>query len=376
MIVGVPKEIKQDEYRVAVAPAGVETLVAAGHRVLIEKGAGLGSGLSDAEYRAAGADVAEDAAAVWSRADMILKVKEPLPGEHRYFREGLLLFTFFHLAADPPLVEALSRARVDAVAYETIQLPDGTFPLLAPMSEIAGRMSIQEGAKYLEAPQGGRGVLLAGVPGVEPGTVVILGGGVVGKNAAKVAVGMGASVILLDVNHRQLSYLDDVFGGRLKTLASNSFNIRESVRRADLLVGGVYLAGARAPKLVSADLVRRMRPGSVIVDVAVDQGGCVETTRPTYHRDPTYQVDGVIHYCVANMPGAVSRTSTFALTHATLPYALALAEGGVYKAAAGSPALRAGINVLQGKVVYPAVAEAVGAECHPLDDLLKSPVSS
>jgi alanine dehydrogenase len=300
---------------------------------------------------------------------MVLKVKEPLPEEFHHFRDGLLLFTFLHLAANPDLVETLARARVDAVAYETIRLPDGTFPLLAPMSEIAGRMAIQEGAKYLEVPEGGRGVLLAGVPGVEAGTVVILGGGSVGKNAAKVAVGMGANVILLDIDHRQLSYLDDVFGGRLKTLASNAYNIRRAVTQADLLVGGVYLAGARAPKLVSAEWVHRMKPGSVIVDVAVDQGGCVETTRPTHHRNPTFEVGGVIHYCVANMPGAVSRTSTFALTHATLPYAVALADGGISGAAA-DPALRQGINVYRGEVVFQAVAEAAAAQFCPLDDLL------
>ncbi|MFQ5912952.1 MAG: alanine dehydrogenase [Nitrospinota bacterium] len=375
MIVGVPKEIKPDECRVAVTPAGVEAFRDAGHRVLVEKLAGAGSGIGDGEFEGAGAEISKDAAGVWSRSELILKVKEPMAEEFPHFREDLLLFTFLHLAANPPLAEALARARVDAVAYETIRLPDGTFPLLAPMSEIAGRMSIQEGAKYLEAPQGGRGVLLAGAPGVEPGTVVILGGGVVGKNAAKVAVGMGANVILLDINHRQLSYLDDVFGGRLKTLASNSFNLRDAVCRADLLVGGVHLAGARAPRLVSADLVRRMKPGSVIVDVAIDQGGCAETSRPTFHRNPTYIVDDVLHYCVTNMPGAVSRTSTFALTHATLPYALALAEGGASKAAATNPALRQGINVFRGRVVYPAVAEAVGTEFCPLDDLLKTPVA-
>ncbi len=369
VIIGVPKEIKEDEYRVAAAPSGVEAFRAAGHEVLIQRGAGAGSGIADEEYQAAGAEIVEEAENVWSRADMVLKVKEPLPEEIPHFREGLLLFTFLHLAANPDLVEALTRARVDAVAYETIRLPDGTFPLLAPMSEIAGRMAIQEGAKYLEVPEGGRGVLLAGVPGVEAGTVVILGGGTVGKNAAKVAVGMGANVTLLDVDHRQLSYLDDVFGGRLKTLASNAFNIRETIAQADLLVGGVYIAGARAPKLVSAEWVGRMKPGSVIVDVAVDQGGCVETTHPTHHRNPTFEVDGVIHYCVANMPGAVSRTSTFALTHATLPYTVALADGGISKAAA-DPTLRQGINVYRGEVVFQAVAEAVGAGFCPLDDLL------
>jgi alanine dehydrogenase len=369
VIIGVPKEIKQDEYRVAAAPSGVEAFRSAGHEILIQRGAGAGSGITDEEYQAVGAEIVEEAETVWSRAGMVLKVKEPLPKEFHHFRDGLLLFTFLHLAANPDLVETLARARVDAVAYETIRLPDGTFPLLAPMSEIAGRMAIQEGAKYLEVPEGGRGVLLAGVPGVEAGTVVILGGGSVGKNAAKVAVGMGANVILLDIDHRQLSYLDDVFGGRLKTLASNAYNIRRAVTQADLLVGGVYLAGARAPKLVSAEWVHRMKPGSVIVDVAVDQGGCVETTRPTHHRNPTFEVGGVIHYCVANMPGAVSRTSTFALTHATLPYAVALADGGISGAAA-DPALRQGINVYRGEVVFQAVAEAAGAQFCPLDDLL------
>jgi alanine dehydrogenase len=374
VIVGIPKEIKADEGRVALTPAGAEALRGAGHRVLIEAGAGEGSGISDEEFERAGARIAPDAASVWAQAEMMVKVKEPLPSEYPFLHEGLLLFAFLHLAANPELTHRLCAARVDSVAYETIRFQDGTFPLLAPMSEIAGRMSIQEGAKYLERPEGGRGVLLAGAPGVEPGNVVILGGGVVGKNAAKVAVGMGANVTVLDTNHRQLTYLDDIFGGRLRTLASNAFNVRETTSRADLLVGAVHLPGARAPRLVSADLVRQMKPGAVIVDVAVDQGGCVETIRPTSHRDPTYLVDRVVHYGVPNMPGAVSRTSTFALTNATLPYILELAEGGLVPALKAHFALGEGVNVFRGRVTYPAVAEATGQGYSPLDELLPSAV--
>ncbi len=369
MIVGVPKEIKQDEFRIAVTPAGVQAFTEAGHQVLIQKGAGEGSGLEDWEFTAVGAEIVEEARSLWSRAEMVLKVKEPLPEEYPLFRKKLLLFTFLHLAANPSLADALVQRQVDAIAYETMRLSDGTFPLLAPMSEIAGRMSIQEGAKYLEVPEGGRGVLLAGVPGVEAGSVVILGGGTVGKNAAKVAVGMGANVTLLDINQRLLSYLDDVFGGRLKTLASNTFNLRKAIGEADLLIGAVYIAGALAPKLVSAEWVRQMKPGSVVVDVAVDQGGCVETIRPTSHQEPTYLVDGVVHYGVTNMPGAVSRTSTYALSHATLPYAVALADGGI-EGAMESPMLRQGINVCRGRTVFPAVAEALGMKYTPLEDLL------
>ncbi len=368
MIVGVPKEIKQDEFRIAVTPAGVHAFVEAGHRVLIQKGAGKGSGLEDAEFSVVGAEIVDNAEDLWSLAEMVLKVKEPLSEEYGLFRKNQLIFTFLHLAANFPLADALIQAHVDALAYETMQLPDGTFPLLAPMSEIAGRMSIQEGAKYLEVPEGGRGILLAGVPGVEAGSVVILGGGTVGKNAAKIAVGMGANVTLLDINQRLLSYLDDVFGGRLKTLASNTFNLHKAVSEADLLIGAVYIAGALAPTLVTEELVCQMNPGSVIVDVAVDQGGCIETTRPTTHQEPTYTVGGVVHYGVANMPGAVSRTSTYALSHATLPYAIALADGGI-EGAMNNSMLRQGINAHRGHIVFPAVAESLGLKHTPLEDL-------
>jgi len=375
VIVAIPKEIQPDEGRVALTPAGAEALREAGHKVLVETGAGEGGGISDEEYERTGAKMSPDAASLWGRAEMVVKVKEPLPSEYPFFHEGLLLFSFLHLAANAELTRCLCSARVDSVAHETIRLQDGTFPLLAPMSEIAGRMSIQEGAKYLERPQGGRGVLLAGAPGVEPGNVVILGGGVVGKNAARVAVGMGASVTVLDINHRQLAYLDDIFGGRLKTLASNTFSIREAVLQGDLVVGAVYVAGARAPRLVPAELVRQMKTGAVIVDAAVDQGGCVETIRPTSHQEPTYLVDGVVHYGVINMPGAVSRTSTFALTHATLPYVLMLAKGGLIPALEAHADLRKGVNIFGGRVCYPAVAEATGQAYSPLEDLLRLAVN-
>jgi len=353
MRIGVPKEIKNREYRVAITPAGVQALKDAGHEVWVQQGAGVGSGFADEEYVRAGAQMvsAEEA---WS-ADMVLKVKEPLPEEYRYFRSDLLLFTYLHLAADRALTDALVQSGATAVAYETVQLDNGALPLLAPMSEVAGRMSVQVGAQSLEKPKGGLGVLLGGVPGVPPANVVIVGGGVVGTNAAKMAVGLGAQVTILDVNGQRLRELDDLFGGRVRTLMSNRYNIEEAVQQADLVIGAVLIPGKRAPKLVTRDMVAKMKPGSVIVDVAVDQGGCVETAdRVTTHEQPTYTVDGVVHYSVANMPGAVPRTSTLALTNATLSYVLRLAEGKLHE----DPALLRGVNVAAGRITHRGVAES------------------
>ena len=367
MKIGVPKEIKPMEFRVAMTPGGVESLVRRGHEVLVEKGAGVGSGMPDAEYEAAGARLvsAEEA---WG-AELVVKVKEPLPEEYKYLRPGLLLFTYLHLAASRELTEAMVQSGVTGIAYETVQLEDGSLPLLVPMSEVAGRMATQVGAYYLEKPMGGRGILLGGVPGVAPASVVILGGGTVGTNAAKIALGMGAQVYVLDVNHRRLQYLDDVFGGRLITLTSTEANLKKVVQFADLLIGAVLIPGAKAPKLVTREMVASMKEGAVIVDVAVDQGGCVETIRPTTHDDPTYLVDGVVHYGVANMPGAVPRTSTFALTNQTLPYVLKLAEKGL-EALKEDPALLKGLNVHAGRLTHPAVAEAFGLPYTPPEEVL------
>ncbi|HFB39248.1 MAG TPA: alanine dehydrogenase [Oceanithermus sp.] len=367
MKIGVPKEIKPMEFRVAMTPGGVESLVRRGHEVLVEKGAGVGSGMPDAEYEAAGARLvsAEEA---WG-AELVVKVKEPLPEEYKYLRPGLLLFTYLHLAASRELTEAMVKSGVTGIAYETVQLEDGSLPLLVPMSEVAGRMATQVGAYYLEKPMGGRGILLGGVPGVAPASVVILGGGTVGTNAAKIALGMGAQVYVLDVNHRRLQYLDDVFGGRLITLTSTEANLKKVVQFADLLIGAVLIPGAKAPKLVTREMVASMKEGAVIVDVAVDQGGCVETIRPTTHDDPTYLVDGVVHYGVANMPGAVPRTSTFALTNQTLPYVLKLAEKGL-EALKEDPALLKGLNVHAGRLTHPAVAEAFGLPYTPPEEVL------
>ena len=369
MIVGVPKEIKKDEHRVAMALGAVEALAAAGHTVLVERGAGLGAGLTDREYREAGARIAPGAAEVWRRAGMIVKVKEPLRAEYALMREGQTLFAFLHLAAAQPLARVLVKKRVRAIAFETVKTANSALPLLQPMSEIAGRMAVQEGAKYLEKSMGGRGVLLSGAPGVARGSVVILGAGMVGKNAAKIAVGLNADVTVLDVNHSRLEYVDDIFGGRVKTLASTRFSIREAVEEADILIGAVLIPGARAPRLVPRSLVRRMNPGSVIVDVAVDQGGCVETIRPTYHSNPTYVVDGVIHYGVANMPGGVPRTSTFALSSAILPYALEIANLGAVEAVRAFPELAEGLNAAEGKITHPAVAEALGMEYTKVEEV-------
>lgn len=371
MIVGVPKEIKQGENRVAVTRAGVKALGEAGHQVFVEAGAGLGSGIREEEYRRVGAEVIGTARELFARADLIAKVKEPLPQELPFLREGQILFTYLHLAADSALTRVLCERGIVGIGYETVQRADGSLPLLTPMSEVAGRLAIQVGAHYLERVQGGRGVLLSGVPGVPPANVMIVGGGTVGINAAKVAVGMGADVAILDVNVDRLRYLDDLFRGHVVTLVSNSFNIAEAVRRADLLVGAVLVAGARAPKVVTRSMIASMKEGAVAVDVAVDQGGCMETTRPTSHADPVYVVDGVIHYCVTNMPGMVPRTSTMALTNATLPYILELANKGVVKAIMEDPALARGVNLWRGEVVHPGVAEATGLPCASLDDILK-----
>ena len=360
MLIGVPKEIKTNENRIALVPAGAEALVAAGHQVFIEKGAGEGSGFDDSDYTGVGAQIAPDAATTWAKAEMIMKVKEPIAVEWPRMRAGQVIYTYFHFAAAEELTRAVIASKAIAVAYETVQLPHGELPLLTPMSEVAGRMAVQEGAKYLEKVFGGSGVLLGGVPGVSPAEVAIIGGGVVGINAAKMAAGMGARVTILDVSLERLRYLDDVLPANVTTLYSNRHNILDAIRRADLVVGAVLLPGAKAPHLVKREDLKLMKPGSVIVDVAVDQGGCVETIKPTTHENPTYFVDGILHYAVANMPGGVPRTSTLALTNATLSYGLRLARDGWQKACRDDAALRLGLNVVEGKVVYPGVAEAFG----------------
>jgi len=371
MIIGVPREIKTQEYRVALTPAGVDALVRAGHRVIIEDQAGQGSGFFNAAYQAAGAKIADAAEAVWSQAEMIVKVKEPLPVEYKFFRPGLLLFTFLHLAAEKSLTLALMEKKVAAIAYETVELPNGSLPLLTPMSEIAGRMSVQVGMTFLEKPQKGRGVLLGGVAGVHPGSVVIMGGGVVGTNALKRAIGLGARVTVIDKNLDRLRYLDDLFFGRIESLASNRYNIAEATAQADLLIGAVLIPGALAPHLVTEEMVRAMMPGSVIVDVAIDQGGCVETIdHPTTHDNPTYLKHGVVHYAVANIPGAVPHTATVALTNATLIYVEALANKGWQKAVREDPVLAKGVNVMEGKITYCAVAQAHGLENCSLEKIL------
>jgi alanine dehydrogenase len=364
MKIGVPKEIKTNENRIALVPAGAETLVSAGHSVLIETGAGLGSGFSDEDYTAVGAKIGKDADAVWRESDMIMKVKEPIKVEWPRMKKDQLIFTYFHFAADEELTKAHLKSGATCVAYETVELPTRELPLLTPMSEVAGRMAVQEGAKYLEKLYGGRGVLLGGVPGVAPAKVVILGGGIVGINAAKMAAGMGAKVVILDISLERLRYLSDVMPANVQTIHSNRHNVLEQIATADLVVGGVLIPGAVAPKLIRKDDLKTMQPGSVIVDVAIDQGGCVETIHATTHENPTYVVDGVIHYGVANMPGGVPRTSTLALTNATLPYALQLANKGWKKALKENPALLKGLNVTAGKVTYKGVAEAFGMEYH------------
>jgi alanine dehydrogenase len=367
MIIGVPKEVKADEYRVAMLPVGVEELTQLGHPVLFEAGAGLGSGLPDAQYEAAGAALVAGAAEIWARADLIVKVKEPQPSEWPALQSGQVVFTYFHFAADEPLTHALIARGITAIAYETLRDARGNLPLLTPMSEVAGRMSIQEGAKYLERPQEGRGILLAGVPGVAPAEVAILGGGVVGANAAKVAAGLGANVYILDINVDRLRYLDDIMPPNVTTLYSDRHTILETIARADLVIGAVLITGARAPRLVRREDLARMKPGAVIVDVAIDQGGCVETSRPTTHRQPTYVVDGVVHYCVTNMPGAVGRTSTYALCNVTLPYVLQIAHSGWRTIAAADPGMAEGVNLDLGRVTNQAVAATFGLPYSPLN---------
>ncbi len=360
MIIGVPKEIKTNENRIALVPAGAEAFTTRGHTVYVEQGAGLGSGFPDEAYVAAGAQILPTADEVWAKADMIMKVKEPIAVEWPRMRKGQVIYTYFHFAAAEELTKAVIKSGAIAVAYETVQLPHGELPLLTPMSEVAGRMAVQEGAKYLEKVFGGSGVLLGGVPGVTPAEVTIIGGGVVGINAAKMAAGLGARVTILDISLERLRYLDDVLPANVTTLYSNRHNILESIKRADLVVGAVLLPGAKAPHLVKREDLKLMKPGSVIVDVAVDQGGCVETIKPTTHENPTYFVDGILHYAVANMPGGVPRTSTLALTNATLPYGLKLARLGWKAACKADRSLMLGLNVVEGKVVYPGVAEAFG----------------
>lgn len=370
MIIGVPKEIKKDEHRVALLPVGAEMLTKKGHKVLVEKGAGLGSGIADAEYRSAGAKIIRTPKDLWARSEMIIKVKEPQPVEIKRTRKDHVLFTYFHFAASKPLTEGMLKSGAVCIAYETMVGEDGTLPLLTPMSEVAGRMAIQEGAKYLERPFGGRGVLLGGVPGVDPARVLILGGGVVGTNAAKMAAGLGANVTILDIDLERLRYLDDVLPANVTTLMSNPENIRKELEVSDLVVGAVLIPGAKAPKLVTRRMLKLMKKGSVIVDVAVDQGGCIETIKPTTHSKPTYEVEGVVHYAVANMPGAVSRTSTYALTNATFPYAVEIAEKGWEAAARENHAIWTGINMLQGKITDAAVAAAFRKKYTPLEEIV------
>jgi alanine dehydrogenase len=370
VIVGLPKEIKDNEYRVGLTPAGVRALTDAGHKVIVEKNAGEGSGFEDNLYQRAGAQIIESADDVWAQADMIVKVKEPIQPEYHRMREGQLLFTYLHLAPDKKLTDELLRRKVTGIAYETITDRRGGLPLLTPMSEVAGRMAIQVGAHYLEKMSGGRGILLGGVPGVPAARVVIIGGGVVGTNAAKIAVGMGAHVTMIDNNLERLRELDDIFLSKISTLASSAYMIQDAISEADLIVGAVLVPGASAPKLVTRTMLKDVPNGAVIVDVAVDQGGCIETTHPTTHSDPTYYVEGVLHYCVANMPGAVPRTSTFALTNATLPYAVKLANKGFLSAISSDEGLKAGVNTYAGHCTYEAVAVSQGLEYTPLEKLI------
>jgi alanine dehydrogenase len=369
MIVGVPKEIKDHETRVALVPSGVTALREAGHRVLVETKAGLGSSIPDQDYASAGAEIVS-AADVWQKAELVAKVKEPQATEYGYFRPGLILFTYLHLAPLPELTRKLVESKLNSVAYETIRETDGSLPLLTPMSEVAGRMAVQVGAQYLEAPNGGRGILLGGVPGVAPASVVILGGGVVGHNSAKMAVGLGAHVSIIDRNLERLRELDDIYSSQIVTLASNSFTIRDALRDADLVVGAVLIPGASAPKLVRRDMLQRMKRGAVMVDVAIDQGGCFETSHATTHTDPVYFVDGVLHYCVSNMPAAVPHTSTFALTNATFPYLAELCTKGLERACEDNPAIREGVNTYAGYITYSGVAESQGLSWKELNAVM------
>ncbi len=370
MQVGILKEIKTKENRVAMTPAGVEQMVAHGHSVFVETTAGEGSGFSDKKYEKAGAAILDTPGEIYEQCEMVMKVKEPLPVEYPMLRQGQIVFTYFHFAADEKLTRAVMDAGCVAIAYETVEKPDRSLPLLTPMSEVAGRMAIQEGAKYLEKTYGGKGILLGGVPGVAPGTVLVLGAGVVGTHAAVVACGMGAKVFLLDTNLQRLRYLSEVMPKNCFLLMSSPATIRKLLRESDLVVGAVLIPGATAPRLVTRDMLKYMKKGSVIVDVAIDQGGCIETAKPTTHDDPIYEVDGIIHYCVANMPGAVSMTSTVALTNATLPYALELADKGYRKAARENPEIASGINIIDGKVTYAGVADAFSLENTSLESVI------
>jgi alanine dehydrogenase len=370
MIIGVPKEIKTHENRVALVPAGVVELIRHGHTVLVEKGAGLGSSFPDSAYVEAGASIIEDVKDIWAKADMIMKVKEPIAREYPLMREGQILFTYFHFAAEQKLTEAVMASKCIAIAYETVEKADRSLPLLIPMSEVAGRMSVQEGAKYLEKAQGGRGVLLGGIPGVPPANVLVLGGGIVGVNAAKIAAGMGANVFIMDVNLNRLRYLDDIMPKNVTTVFSSAGNIREYIKTMDLVIGAVLIPGAKAPHLITRDMLKTMMPGSVIVDVAIDQGGCIETAKPTTHDDPIYVVDDVVHYCVANMPGAVPNTSTKGLTNVTLPYAIQIANKGWKAACKENKELELGLNIALGTIVYKDVAEAFGFDSKPASSVL------
>jgi alanine dehydrogenase len=370
MIIGVPKEVKDHESRVGITPAGAKALSDAGHKVLVETRAGDLSAFTDEEYQNAGAEIVGSAHNVWGNAEMVVKVKEPVEKEYGFFREGLVLFTYLHLAPLPDLTDQLLKKKVSGIAYETIRDRSGALPLLTPMSEVAGRMSVQVGAAYLEKEHGGRGLLLGGVPGVPPASVCIIGGGIVGTNAAKIALGMGARVTIVDLNLNRLRELDDIFNGRLHTLASNSYNVDRAVQEADLVIGGVLIPGAAAPKIVTRAMVAKMKKGAVIVDVAIDQGGCIETARPTTHSDPSYTVDGVVHYCVTNMPAAVPNTSTLALTNATFPYVLKLAQAGARQAVLGDPGFAEGVNTYDGQLTYAAVAESHAKAWKPVRALL------
>ncbi len=370
MIIGVPREVKDHESRVGITPAGVKALVEAGHTVLVETKAGDLSAFPDDEYQQAGAEIAGSAQHVWGLAGMIVKVKEPVEKEYGFFREDLVLFTYLHLAPVPALTALLVAKRVVGIAYETIRDRSGALPLLTPMSEVAGRMSVQVGAAYLEKERGGRGLLLGGVPGVPPANVCVIGGGIVGTNAAKIALGMGAKVTIVDVNLNRLRELDDIFNGRVYTLASNSYNVARAVREADLVIGGVLIPGAAAPKVVNKEMVSRMKKGAVVVDVAIDQGGCIETARPTTFTDPSFVVNGVVHYCVTNMPAAVPNTSTLALTNATFPYVLRLAQHGAAAAIRGDQGIREGVNTYAGELTYQAVAQSQGKGWKPVMELL------
>ncbi|MGA2249842.1 alanine dehydrogenase [Terracidiphilus sp.] len=365
MIIGVPREIKDQESRVGVIPAGVRALTEAGHKIFVETNAGVQSGFPDAEYQDAGAEIVGDAGHVWGKSEIVVKVKEPIESEYVYFREGLTLFTYLHLAPLPVLTQKLLDAKVIGIAYETVRDRNNTLPLLTPMSEVAGRMSVQVGASYLEKEKGGRGILLGGVPGVPPAHVTVIGGGVVGTNAARIALGFGAKVTLVDLNLNRLREIDDIFNGRVYTLASNSYNLAQATHEADLVIGGVLIPGATAPKIVTREMVSRMKKGAVIVDVAIDQGGCVETARPTSHSNPSYTVDGVVHYCVTNMPGAVPHTSTLGLTNATFPYLMRLANLGPKEALKKDAGLAEGLNTYLGKLTYRGVAESLQKEWTP-----------